>query len=265
MSLPALSLKVRLGLGAALLAAGAIFASVALYSGMTRVAESLNSALAAEQRMSRYAVLSTQVSTFLVIATEAIQTGIAHDDRKQRLSPAVEKIGSTFSDLREGLEIAVADAEHLGIDQQARYGTQSLGIARMEALLDSSLRGLSRDTDDPAVLRAHIDSFASAFDPLLNDSVNAEVRFRAEILEGIGQLKESLTRTAILVGLGSLLLVPILYVWLVRPQFRRLDRLKSAAQMIAVEDFSLHLPETSHDEIGNVFIETANCERKTTS
>jgi hypothetical protein len=251
-----LSLRARLAGGAALLAAGTLLTALTLYLGMTRVADRLDTALQAEARMARYATLSTQVSTFLVIATEAVQSGLDPLARADRVAPVVDDLRDTFLALRADLEVAVARAESLGLDAQSRHATQSLGLARMEALLNSAVTGLSSPTDDRDRLRAEINTFASSFDPLLNHAVNSEALFRNRSLAQIDQLRGSLSRAAVAIALLSLVLALVFYVGLIRPQFGRLDRLRDAARQIGHEDFSVSLPDTQDDEIGQLYTET---------
>ncbi len=251
-----LSLKTRLALGAVLLAAGTLLTAGILYVGMARVADRLDTALASETRMARYATLSTQAATFLVIAAETIQSGPPPDVRIDRLTPVSDRLRTTFAQLRKDVGQAVAAAETLGLDEQSRYGTQSLGLARMEAMLESTLTGLATDTTDTVRLRAHIDTFATSFDPLLNQAVNTEVLFRNDILAGIDELRLGLTRVAAVIAGLTVLLVSGFYVGLIRPQFRRLDRLRAAAAQIGQEEFAISLPDTSRDEIGQLYAET---------
>ena len=252
----ALSLKLRLGLGAAVLGAGTILTAAILYFGLNEVASRLDAALAAEKRMSRYAMLSTQTATFLVVATEAVQRGQPAAIRADRLAPVTAQIRGTFEQLRADVENAVFDARDLGLDEQSRYGTQSLGLARMEALLDSTVRALMADTDDRSRLRGHVDGFATRFDPLLSQAVNTEVLFRNGILSGIDRLRVRLTIAALGIAGASLLLVAGFHFGLIRPQFRRLDQLRAAAHQIGREDFSVKLPVTRMDEIGQLLAET---------
>nr|WP_135506809.1 HAMP domain-containing sensor histidine kinase [Roseovarius aestuariivivens] len=250
------SLKAKLGLGAALLGVGTILTAGILYVGMTEVAQRLDAALASENRIARYSALSTQTSTFLVIATEMIQTGQSHEIRSDRILPIVNQIRDTFSLLHADLEVAVDQARELGIDEQSRHGTQSLGLARMEAMLNSTMRGLTASTEDQARLRAYIDTFATSVDPLLNQAVNAEVLFRNNILSGIEELRRSLSRIAIVIGILSLLILLGFYLGLIRPQFLRLDRLREAARQISQENFAVALPISRSDEIGQLYQET---------
>lgn len=251
-----LSLKLRLGLGAAALGAVTILTTIIMYIGLNGVSERLDSALASEIRMARYATLSTQASTLLVVATEAVQTGLPVETRVERISPVSEQLRRTFGVLQSDVQVAVETARDLGIDEQSRYGTQSLGLARMQAMLDQTIRGLATDTDDAARLRAHIDSFASSFDPLLGQAVNTEVLFRNEILAGIGALRQRLVLAAVAIAASAILAVALFYALLVRPQFRRLDALRGAAHRIGQEDFAVSLPVGHRDEIGHLADET---------
>jgi signal transduction histidine kinase len=250
------SLKARLGIGAAMLGGVALILASVLYLGMTRVSDRLAAALASETRMARYSTLSREVSTFLVIATETVQTGQPAAARAERLTPVAGTLARTFELLRGDLERAVAEARAHGFDAQTRQATQSLGLARMEALLDSTLSALRGPEDDRARLRAHIDSFAGAFDPLLNQAVNAERLFRNEILTGIEDLRQRLSRIAIVAALLTTGLVAAFHFGLIRPQFRRLDRLREAAQEIGQANFTITLPQGRDDEIGRLYAET---------
>lgn len=251
-----LLLKTRLGLGAVLLGSGTLLTAAILYLGMQTVADRLETALASETRMARYAVLSTQAATFLVIATESVQTGQTVETRMDRLDPIRTRIGTTFSQLREDVEKAVAAVQLLGLDEQSRFGTQSLGLARMEALLSNTLNGLADADADQVRLRAHIDSFASAFDPLLSQAVNSEVLLRNAILAGIESTRLTLTWVALALALFALLSTAWFYFGLVQPQFSRLDRLRNAAVQVGRSEFSVSLPETRNDEIGQLYGET---------
>ncbi len=252
----AVSLKTRLGLGAVVLGLGTLLIAAILYLGMQTVADRLETALASETRVARYAALSTQAATFLLIATESIQTGQPAEIRADRLAPVSDRIRATFGQLRVDVEQAVAAVSRHGVDEQSRYGTQSLGLARMEALLDNTLRGLASGETDRARLRAHIDGFASGFDPLLSQAVNTEMLLRNTILSGIEKLRRTLTWAALGFAGLAVLTTGWFYFGLIRPQFRRLDRLHDAALQIGQADFAVTLPTTRNDEIGRLYNET---------
>lgn len=257
MRLPRLrSLKARLGIGAALLGAGTLLIAMVLYLGLNAVAQRLDAALASEMRISRYSTLSTQASTFLVVATEAIQTGQNSDSRADRLAPVAAQMRETFERLDRDVEVAVTAAQDLGLDAQSRYGTQSLGLARMQARLDATLAGLADAAADADTLRAYLDSFASSVDQLLNQAVHNEGLFRSTILAGIDDLRQRLTLIALIIVAATVLAVATFYLLLIQPQFTRLDRLRDAALRIGQEDFSVALPVTRDDEIGRLSAET---------
>jgi signal transduction histidine kinase len=250
------SLKVRLGVGAAILAGAALLNAAILGVGIEGISARLEAALAAERRIDRYASLSTQVSTFIVVGTESVQTGLPPEERRQRLRGIADSVGRTFARLRRDLEVAVAEAEALGLDEQSRRATQSIGIARMEALFDSATRALTAETTFRERLRGHLDVFATAFDPILNEVVRDEVRARETILAGIHRLQERLTTFALLISAATLLAFALFQFGLVRPQFRRLDRLRDAAKRIGHEDFAVRLPVDGRDEIAALSQET---------
>ncbi|WP_424985401.1 ATP-binding protein [Microbulbifer sp. S227A] len=234
----------------------ALIAAAITVAGMERVADRLDAALAAGHRIDRYSVLSTQVSSFLVVASEALQSGISPADRRGRLASLTESIGTTFERLRADHAQAVADADRLGLDEQSRRATQSLGIARMEALFASTRDALLSDVTGHERLQGHIDTFAIGFDPLLNGVITGELRVRNEVLHGITVLRQRLTYVAMGVSVATLLLLALFYLGLVRPQFRRLDQLQTAARQIGRGAFDIALPEDRQDEIGQLFTET---------
>jgi signal transduction histidine kinase len=251
-----LSLKVRLGLAAGLLTLATLLTAGMVVLGMAQVSDRLDSALAAERRLEDYAVLSTQVSSFIVIAAEVIQRGQPPEMRAERTETVAENLRQTFTRLRAGLDREVASAESLGLDAQTRRATLSLSIARMEARFAQAHDGLVSATDDRDRLRAYLDTFASGFEPLLSEAVTEEKRLRREILTGIDTLRQRLTTAALIMALAALLLCAGVYFGLVRPQFRRLDALRDAAQRIRGEDFAIRLPDDRRDEIGQLYAET---------
>lgn len=251
-----LSLKFRLAAGAALLGVGTILTALVLFFGLNEVASRLDAALASETRMARYSSLSTQAATFIVITTEAVQRGQSDTVRLERITPVADQLRNTFLLLNDGVEDAVFAARDLGLDAQSRYGTQSLGLARMEALLNATLTGLSDSTAEDLTLRAHIDRFASGLDPLLSQAVNTELLFRNAIMDGISDLRRQLTQIALLIVAGTLLAVAAFYYGLIHPQFNRLDRLRRAAHQIGQGDFDIRLPVSRGDEIGQLSVET---------
>ncbi len=251
-----ISLKARLGLGAGLLGLATLLTAAMLVAGMTQVSQRLEAALAAETRLEHYAALSTQVSTFIVVAAEVIQRGLPAETRAMRLDRVSDTIRQSFVKLRTGLDAEVAGAQPLGLDAQSRRATQSLAIARMEALFENARDGLLSGSGSHDRLRAYLDTFASGVEPLLAESVNEEKRLRTEILAGIDELRRRLTLAALAIALTALLLSGWFYFGLVQPQFRRLNALREAARRIGREEFGIALPDAQQDEIGRLYSET---------
>lgn len=253
--LTGLSLRARLALGAGLLGLATLLTAAIIVLGMSRVSDRLDSALAAEQRLEDYAALSTQVSTYIVVAAELIQRGQPQQTRAARTERLAETLMQSFARLRAGHYEEVASAR--GLDAQSRRATLSLAIARIEALFRSAQAGLTSQTDDPARLRAHLDTFASGVEPLLAEAVNEERRLRREILQDIDALRRRLVLAALTMGGVALALSAGFYFGLLRPQFLRLEALRTAARRIGQEDFAIALPGTRQDEIGALYAETS--------
>lgn len=249
------SLKAQLGIGAGLIGLVALAASALAVLGMQQVDQRIGASLAAQHRIERYSVLSTQASSFIVVAAEAIQSGLEPEARADRLERIAENISTTFAQLRRDHELAMIEVEQMGLDVQSRRATQSIGIARMEALFDATYEGLLSASASRDRLQGQIDVFASGMDPLLNSVVSGEIRTRREIIEGIADLRRTLTLIASGIAAVTIILLAGFHFGLVRPQFRRLDLLRETAQRIGREDFDVALPESTN-EIGALFAET---------
>jgi signal transduction histidine kinase len=249
-------LKSKLAIGAALLCLSTVLIAGLSVAAMERIAERLDAGLRAEQRVARYSVLSTQVSSFIVATAEAIQAGLPPQARAARLSTFADSIEQIFDRLRRDLETAVEEARALGLDETSRRATQSLGIARMEALFAATRHTLLSGETGPDRLRGTLDTFANAFDPLLNEVVTAEIRARETILDGIAGLRRRLVVASVVLGSLSVLAATGFYFGLVQPQFRRLDFVVDAARRIGREDFAIALPAPRRDEIGRLTTET---------
>ncbi|KKK84544.1 hypothetical protein LCGC14_2782290, partial [marine sediment metagenome] len=253
------SLRARLGLGAGLIGLVAVAASALTIYGMAQTSARIDDALAAERRIERYSVLSTQITSFIVVTVEALQSGVPAEMRAARLDRLTEDIGRTFGQIRRDLEWAVDQARTLGLDAQSRRATQSLGIARMEALFNGTADRV-RAIEGPAAretVQGHVDAFSTGFDPLLNAVITDEIRARNQIITGIAGLRDRLTVMALAIAAAALGLFAAFYLALLRPQLRRLDQLRAASRRIGAGDFDIALPAGRQDEIGALFSETA--------
>jgi signal transduction histidine kinase len=239
------------------LGAVAILACVLAVVGVARVSQRVEAALEAERRVERYAVLSTQVSTFMVISVEALQAGLDAEARADRLSSLIQAIHGTFATIHSDIMDALSEARRMGVDDLPRRETQGLTVTRMEAQFNAAVRSLT-GTDRPPPQRATVDSFSLSFDPLLNTAIAEETRAREAILRSIEAARSLLTGTAVAGALAALVLVVIFHGVVTGPLLRRLDLLRGASRDIGRGDFSVSLPSLaeSDDEVGQVFHET---------
>lgn len=249
------SLRTRFGLGAGLIGLVAIATSALTIYGMTRISATLEAALQAERRIERYSMLSTRVGSYIVVTLEAMQSGLPADERMARTEGLTADIETTFAAIRADLEEAVGEARALGLDEQSRRATQSLGIARMEALFSAARRRLEQMGARDETARAHVDAFSNGMDTLLNSVISDELRARGRLLQRIEVLRLRLTRLAFALAATALALLAIFQFGLVWPQLRRLERLREDAARIAAGRFDLPPVSRSDDEIGALVAE----------
>ncbi|WP_243642002.1 sensor histidine kinase [Rhodovulum steppense] len=258
---PFASLKGRLALGAGMIGLVAILSGALTLYGMGQVSQRIAESLQAERRIARYSVLSTQISAFIAISAEAMQAGLSLDERAARMETAIRGLEGTFALMRQDLGAAVAQARGQGLNEQSRRATQSIAIARMEALFTSTRDGLLSGQTGTDEARAYLAGFAQAVESLLNAAVADEMRVRDQIVAGIGDLRRQLTLMAL--GISALVvgMFGAFYFGLVRPQLGRLDLAREAAQRIGRGEFDVTLPEDRGDEIGRLFAETNRASR----
>ena len=133
-----LSLKARLGLGAGLLGLATLLTAAMLVAGMARVSQRIDTALVAEQRLEHYAALSTQVSTFIVVAAEVIQRGLPPE---------------TIRRLLEGSEIGPS---HAGCDRvQDPYSVRCVPQVHGASRDALAYAAATVERDDVADMRGH--------------------------------------------------------------------------------------------------------------
>ncbi|MEP2028244.1 MAG: HAMP domain-containing sensor histidine kinase [Paracoccaceae bacterium] len=261
-------MKFKLGFGAGVIGLFAILASALTLFGASQMSARIETAMEAQQRMQRFSVLATQVGSFIVVAFEASQAEGDLDATALRLDGLTQAIRTTFTHTRRDLDAALKSAEDLGLDEQSLRATRSLGIARMEALFNSTVQSVldAAQQSDPTRLQGVINAFSIGFDPLLNGAISEERRARDRAIAQVTVLRRQLSFSAFGVGASVALLLLGFYVGLVRPQMSRLDALRRAAQEIGQENFAITLPrqspDQSQDEIGQLFAATQSMSRE---
>jgi len=249
------SLKARLGLGAGLIAVVAVLASTLAIFGSTLLSARIDDALGAQARIEGFSSLAAQISGFAVLAVEAEASGADAGEQAARLTAQAEQVRATFELLTQEVARSVERARSLGIDEQSRRATVSIGLARMRALFDDIAAAVARDGGQGA-LRARLDGFSTRFSPLLTDAIGEENRIRTRAVADIDVLRGRLIRAASVVGIAAVGLFAVFYLALLRPLLARLDLLTGAAQRIADADFAVALPVGRGDEVDQVLAET---------
>ncbi|MRH21819.1 sensor histidine kinase [Rhodovulum strictum] len=258
---PFASFKGRLAIGAGMIGLVAILSGALTLYGMGQVSQRIAESLNAERRIARYSVLSTQISAFVSISAEAVQAGLSPDERAARMETATRGLERTFALMRQDLGAAVAEARLRGLNEQSRRATQSIAIARMEALFNSTRDGLLSANTGEAQARAYLAGLSQTVESLLGSAVTDEMRMRDQIIAGIGELRRRLTLMALGISALAVGMFGTFYLGLVRPQMGRLDLARQAAQRIGRGEFDVALPENRADEIGRLFAETNRAAR----
>lgn len=255
------SLRFRLVLGAGVIGMVAVLASGLTIQGMSQMSQQVKSAVTAEQRIQRYAVLASQVGSLIVVLYEASQNNLDAATQTARLEGLQAAIGKSFAQIRSDLDRDIGAARRDDLDEQSLRASRSIGIARMEALLKVTLdrfqtvgQTIDPEPDQRAVyMQGQINAFSMGFDPLLNAAITQERRTRDAAIAEVDVLRDRLTQAALLVGALAVLMVSAFYLAVVRPQFSRLERLKTASQAIGQGNFRVDLPGGHTDEIGQLF------------
>ncbi len=250
-----LSLARKLGLGALLLALGSVLACGIGIVGLSLSSARLENALNADERLKGYAALSSQISSLAFVNYEPVGKADISNTRKDRIAGLVTTINGTFRAIGTNLERDVANARGLGLNEQSRRATRGLNLARMQASFDGLVRAIDRVDTTPDRVATELTIFSSRFQPLLARAIGDEQRIKDDAYAQIARIRIWLTRAAIAVTVLTLCALAAFYIVLVRPQLGRLERLRLAAREIAAENFEARLPETTRDEIGDLFVE----------
>ncbi|PUB14933.1 sensor histidine kinase [Yoonia sediminilitoris] len=256
------SLRARLAVGAAMIGLIAVLASGLTVRGMTQMSAQVQVAVTTEKRIARFSGLASQISSLIVVLYEVAQRGVTADLREARLEGLKDNIRRNFAEIRKELDADVGAADQSDLDEQSRRATQSIGIARMEALFETTLEQFETAVEETppnqraARLQGQINAFSMGFDPLLNSAITYERRTREAAIARVAELRDSLTQAAFAVALLAIFLVSGFYFFLVRPQLSRLDQLRNASAEIGRENFAVALPDAQRDEIGQLFAAT---------
>ena len=244
----ALSLRVRLIVGAAAIALVAVFAAALAAWGTATTARMIERAAAAQVRIDLLSNLSARVSTYVVVAVETTSDEVPREARAARLAGQVRLVEQAFTAIDVALAAAVAESASDGEAEQMRRATRSLGIARMRAQFRSMASSVD-EVQDVVGLRAYLDGFATQFSPLINDAIAEEQRDRNAARTLVEEMRVRMGWLALAAGLGAAVLVVLFYVALVRPLVAQLGFIRGAAERIGEGDFDLDLPDVRSREL----------------
>ena len=243
------SLRLRLLIGAGVIALVAVFAAALAAYGVAEAARMIERSATAQKRIDLLSALSARVSDYAVVAVETAEPDVPEDARLARLSSASIRVEDAFVQIDRSLEQAVAEVASDGQVEQMRRATQSLGIARMRAQFEA-LRGNIEQADGRQRLRAYLDGFATQFSPLLNSAVNEDRRNRDGAQKAVATLRERMIWRSGSAAVIAALLVGFYYLFMVRPLLRQLAQVRQAAASIGAGAFDIRLPETGRSELG---------------
>lgn len=249
-----LSLRLRLIVGATIIALVAVFAAGLAAWGTVTTARLIERAASAQQRIDLLSTLSARISDYAVVAVETIAPDVPVDARAARLASQSERVSTAFAAIDVALSKAVAEVERDGEAEQMRRATRSLGVARMRAQFEALSRSVGRAASSDA-LRAYLDGFATQFSPLINDAIAEEQRDRNGARRQVADLRDGMIWLAVAVSAAAVVLVVLFYFALVRPLIDQLAHIRKAAEGIGNAQFDIKLPRARSRELNHVFSE----------
>lgn len=242
------SLRLRLIIGAAAIAAVAVFAAALAAWGTATTAHLIERSAAAQARIDLLSGLSARVNDYAVVAVETTSPTVPTSARTARLESQSTRVAAAFTSIDAALANAVADAASQGETAQMRRATRSLVIARMQAQFQALERAVTkaRDVTD---LRVHLDGFATQFSPLINEVIAEEQRDRNSARTEVTSLRDQMIWLALAAGLAAAILLALFYVKMVRPLIAGLSDIRDAAADIGEGNFAPELPTVRTPEL----------------
>ncbi|RVU38223.1 HAMP domain-containing histidine kinase [Hwanghaeella grinnelliae] len=246
------SLRFRLVAGALVIALVAVFTGLLAAYGAAETVNRISQSVAAQHRMEILSSLSARISDYAVVGVEADGANVPVEVRNARLQSQAELVDEAFERMEKALAGAVEESRSMGETEQMRRATRSLVLARMKAQYRALRRSLE-EADSGKHLRAHLDSFATQFSPLLNEAIADERRDRDAASRSVEELHDLMIYLAVGAGVIAIALVILFYRLLIRPLIYHLNRVAVAASDIGSGDLDIDLPVTRRDELGALF------------
>ncbi|WP_018633501.1 ATP-binding protein [Neomegalonema perideroedes] len=234
-------LRLRLILGAAALAALAVFAAGLAVWGLSRTQALAGEAIAAQHRIESLSSLSARVNEWALRRISGTP-GEAQEGAEDFA------VTATFA-LLDALADEDVQAASDPVERQRREG-QKIEIARLRGAFSLLERQLRLAEEDSAASMAALSQHALQADPLIAARIQQDARRRDRAVGDLEALRLRLRRLALILAAAAPLTLLGLHLALARPLGRRL---RSAAE--AAEKLSLAPLEGAggHDELGLLF------------
>ncbi|MDZ4093383.1 MAG: hypothetical protein U1D35_00555, partial [Paracoccaceae bacterium] len=247
-----ISLRLRLSVGAGVLATLAVIAALLAAFGVRQALWLGDEAAAAQHRIDAYATLSARITE--VVLTPA--------DRRGGPEAAV---AAGFSGLDRMIAEDVAAARQGETDLRARQG---LALVRLHAAFDRLSQDLRATAPGQAAQDAALNNFAQVFSPLMRDQIENNRRRRDAALLALETLRNRMVTIAVGVALVAPAVLLLLYLLLIRPLVARLSMATRATGQISADKRPSPLALGPRDELALLFARvnqmTARLDRRST-
>lgn len=232
------SLRMRLWLGAGVLAGLAIAAALIAVTALSRTQVHAHEAMAAQTRIEAYGTFSIRVNEWML--------GWLSAGRDPGAAPVLAALDRLDQLLAEDVAAAGSQGE---ADRRAR---QAIGPARLRGFFLQLDRALKADPPGTPGGDAAIAFHASQAPAAAAMQVEQETLRRDRALQSMQALRRPLLGTALAIALAAPLVLATLYFLTLRPLFSRLRHATRAAEAMAG---GLPLPPGAggHDELGLMF------------
>jgi signal transduction histidine kinase len=252
------TLKARLNFGAGLLALFALLAAGLQVFGMERARVNLDTAIAAERRISELTALSAQMASYGLQAVAAAQAGAGAD--REQLEAQEERIRESFARLDSKYAQAMARLPAEGPGAPATMAARVQRVAQVRAGFDDLVVAIGR-APSPEAMQTTLGYASTQIGPILNRTLEEEFGQRAAVFDAIDRLRLWMMRAAIAISVLALVAFAVFRAVVLRPILRRLTALAGAVGSLAKGDLAPALPD-SRDEFAPLIAETRHLAAK---
>ena len=246
-----LTLRARILVAVGLIALIAIAAAGALVFGVSEATGDIERTAAAHRRVELLGNLSSRVGDYALLSLQAVATP---QSAEAQLSGARVRVADAFALLDRALRDAVDGAD----DDTGKnaIATRSITVARMHARFDALDRQVAKLVDDRIAgtpddgrIRTELDTFATAFAPLLGSLIEEERVSSLVAQDDTVRLRDRLVALAFAFAVVVVGLSAFVYVGVARPLIARISTVARAAGAIGGGRFETRLAIDGRDEL----------------